>query len=181
MAIQGQGLTSTVSPNMSGFPDDLLESPQVAPEVALSLQTRSYRRRPQRPFFRRTVHVQAYLQPDEALRLRRLQKKHAVNFAEWVRLALTQMEAVRASEAHAYVRKIIPEAVALASEEAWTLQAESLMALANRPKLDLAAKKQYREDAGLALEYAAWFAEVRQDYARLRTEAPVPPAAATTR
>lgn len=130
--------------------------------------------RPRSP--RRTVSAyhrshtmfRVWLTADEARRVLRLQKRHQLSRVDWVRQAIARDEATRPSEAGDYVRKIVPEALATLMEEVCTRQGEALMAMADRPQLDWAARKQYRQDAGAYLDAASWFTEVRQQYQRFR-------------
>lgn len=129
---------------------------------------RPQRRRPVSAYHRSHTMFRVWLTADEARRVTRLQKRHQLTRVDWVRQAIARDEAARPSEAGDYVRKIVPEELAVLMEEVCTRQGEALMAMADRPLLDWAARKQYRRDAGAYLDAAAWFTEIRQHYQRLR-------------
>ena len=100
-------------------------------------------------------------------RLIRLVKKRGLGLSEWLRRAIDLDEAIRPSEAKDYVRKIIPEQVAIIAERELVQAAETLTAVANRQS-DWEARKNLRADAGLIMDAAAWFTDVRKEYERLQ-------------
>lgn len=110
--------------------------------------------------------LQVWATGDEMRRLRRIQKNAQMSFAEWFRHALAMSESIRPSEAKDYVRKIIPEAVAVIAERELAQAGETLMAVANR-QADWEAKRNLRADAGVIMDAAAWFTDVRKEYERL--------------
>lgn len=110
--------------------------------------------------------VHAWLNTGDLRRLRRLQKRHQMSFAAWLRYAIALDEEQRPSEAGEYVRQIIPEQVAIVGERELTVAAEGLMAIAERQS-DWQAKKNLRADAGIVMDVAAYFTRVRQLYERL--------------
>ena len=113
--------------------------------------------------------LQVWATPDEMRRVRRIQRQGHMTFAEWFRHALTTLEAIRPSEAKDYVRKIIPEAVAVVAERELIQAGETLMAVADRQG-DWQTKKNLRGDAGVIMDAAAWFTDVRREYERLATQ-----------
>ena len=121
--------------------------------------------------YHRGILKQVWLSPAEAKRLRRLQMRHGLSFAAWVRRALDLDEKERPSEAKDYVRKIIPEQVAVVAERELITVAETLSAIANR-QTDWQAKKNLRGDAGVIMDVAAYFTEIRKEYERLQAHDP---------
>lgn len=119
--------------------------------------------------YHRGVHKQLWLSPDEAKRLRRMQMRHGLSFAGWVRRALDLDEKERPSEAKDYVRKIIPEQVAVVAERELVQASETLMAIAGRQS-DWQAKRNLRADAGVVADVAAYFSEIRKEYERLSSD-----------
>ena len=110
--------------------------------------------------------VHAWLAAGDLRRLRRLQKRHQMSFAAWLRYAIALDEEQRPSEAGEYVRQIIPEQVAIVGERELTVAAEGLMAIAERQS-DWEARKNLRADAGVIMDVAAYFTRVRQLYEHL--------------
>ncbi len=121
--------------------------------------------------YHRGIHLQLWMSPAEVKRLKRLQMRHGLSFAGWVRRALDLDEKERPSEAKDYVRKIIPEQVAIIAERELVQSAETLAAVANR-QADWQAKKNLRADAGVIMDVAAYFTEIRKEYERLQASEP---------
>lgn len=116
--------------------------------------------------YHRGVLKQVWLSPVEVKRLERFQRRYGLSFAGWVRRALDLDEKERPSEAKDYVRRIIPEQVAIVAERELIQAAETLMAIAGRQS-DWQAKRNLRADAGVIADVAAYFTEIRKDYERL--------------
>ena len=114
----------------------------------------------------RFMQVKAKITPAERKRLERLQRRHQLSFVGWLRYAMSLDESIRPREAHDYIRRIIPEAVAVIAERELTVAAEGLMAVASRQN-DRIARRNLNQDAGLILDAAAWFTEIRHDYERM--------------
>lgn len=114
----------------------------------------------------RNIQVKVRLSVADRRRLMRLQKRQQLTLTDWVRRAIDLDEAIRPSEAKEYVRKIVPEQVAIIAERELTQAAETLTAVANRQS-DWEMRKNLRADAGAIMDAAAWFTEVRKEYERL--------------
>lgn len=127
----------------------------------------------------RGVHLNLWLTLSEIKRLRRLQKRGQFSFAAWVRHAMALDEQQRASDATGYIKRIVPEQVAIVAEQELIPVAEGRMALAER-QTDWEAKRNLRNSAGIVMDTAAYFTSVRRDYERLARSAPAQSPASTT-
>ena len=117
--------------------------------------------------YHRGRQLKVWISPIDRRRIERLQRRYQLSLSEWVRRAIDLDEAVRPSEAKDYVRKIIPEQVAIIAERELVQAAEALAAIANR-QADWQAKKNLRADAGVIMDVAAYFTEIRKEYERLQ-------------
>ncbi len=117
--------------------------------------------------YHRHIQIKARLAPADLRRLRRLQTSRGLSFQSWLLRAMALDESIRRSEAKDYVRKIIPEQVAIIAERELVQAAETLTAVANRQS-DWEARKNLRADAGVIMDAAAWFTDVRKEYERLQ-------------
>lgn len=106
-------------------------------------------------------------------RLERLLKRRNLGTTDWIRRCIDLDEQIRPSEAKDYVRKIVPESVAVIAERELVQQAETLMAIAARQS-DWEAKRNLRSDAGVVMDAAAYFTDIRKEYERLAKQ-PSPP------
>jgi hypothetical protein len=119
------------------------------------------------------VRMTLWFRPPEAETLYRLARQDGITAAEWLRRAIRLRAGRRPVEAEQYIRRIIPEAEARAAELQLLEKAEVLMATARQVEpTDPLYAKAARREAGRLMDRAAWFTQVVQDYARLRSTAP---------
>lgn len=131
---------------------------------------------------KRSVSRTFWLRPEEDATLKRLAAEDGVSATEWVRRAIRLRSGRRAVEAEVYIRRIIPEAVARAAERELNDKADMLLNLAGRhAQEDPAYTRRLRQEAGVLLDRAAWFAQVVSDYAKLPPSGIPTPAGRPTR
>lgn len=116
--------------------------------------------------YHRGIRMSVWLTPNERTRIARLQKRRQLTFQDWVRRAIDLDEKARPSEAGQYMRRIVPEQVAILGERACSLLGDIKFADANR-QTDWETRKALRAEAGAWWNAAAWFSDVRKDYERL--------------
>lgn len=119
------------------------------------------------------TQMKVWLSVADRRRISRLQMRYQLSLTDWVRRAIDLDEAIRPSEAKDYVRKIIPEQVAIVAERELVQAAETLKAVANRQS-DWEAKRNLRADAGVIMDVAAYFTDVRKEYERLARTSDAP-------
>lgn len=159
--IQHEDTTSDASALWAHQGDDDLPDP-------LELK-RNLRQGRIRKDYHRDKQLIVRLSSGDLRRLRRLQRRNQLSFQAWVMRMIALDEQIRPSEAKDYVRKIIPEAVAVVAERELIQAGETLMAVADRQG-DWQTKKNLRGDAGVIMDAAAWFTDVRREYERLMAQ-----------
>ena len=116
--------------------------------------------------YHRGIRLTLRLNPLEYKRLQRLQRRRGLTVMDWFRRALELDEKERPSEAGQYVRRIVPEQVAIESERWMSIIGQILFAAADQ-QTDWEAKKAMRAQAGVVMDTAAYHTDVRRDWERL--------------
>lgn len=132
-----------------------------------------------KPYYTRHRQFHVHLSAGDMERLERLQKHRGLSKAEWLRHAIAMDEAQRPSEAGQYVRRIIPEQVAIVAEQILNQWGEVVDHQAERYS-DWQVRRAHRQDAGQVWDAASWFGEVRREYERLHAQDAAQSPAATT-
>ena len=120
--------------------------------------------------YHRGTRMSVWISPAEKKRIDRLRMRRGLTFQDWFRRAIDLDEKERPSEAAQYVRRIVPEQLAILAERACSLLGDIKFADAARQS-DWEARKALKEEAGAYYNAAAWCTDVRREWELLAKKA----------